>query len=227
MEKIDYQKLLNQYNYYKKITNLSFKEKMLKIETFKNNGFDQDSKQVNCCFWISIKNYFNNEYSVDFLKNKAEYTKKNKMVSFNNYNDIKCIKRICAFLDIKILIYSINIINNQKYVNPYCQFEIGKGNIILRIGHYYCPFEHFELIKNNKNNLFIDYTENTFNKHQKKIEAIKNKKKIEVFKKKISDIYHIKNKNKALCNQKINLTTVKKLKLDNKNICKRCLYLFN
>lgn len=227
MQKMEFTKLCNEYIHYKKINDLSFKDKKLEVSTIKNNGYDNDSKQINTCFWLSIKKYLNDDSSVKFLQKSCWYQKKNEMFSFNDKYDLKCVKKLCGVLDATIYIYTINVIHGKKYVNPSSQFKVGNGKNKIRIAHFYNPVEHFELIEYNDKHKYLDITDKTFNRHEKKIKMYYDRKKILCFKSNVSEKYHIKKGRKALCSKKIYVSKVqKKIYLHDENLCKKCLYFF-
>jgi hypothetical protein len=228
MIKMEFTNLCKEYIHYKKINNLSFKEKMLEIETIKNHGYDSDSNQINTCFWLSIKDYLKDkDYSVNFLQKSCWYQKKNEMFSFNDKYDIKCARKLCSVLDATIYIYTLNIIDGKKYVNPSSQYKIGYGKNIIRIAHFNKPVEHFELIEENKNHKYLDITDKIFNRHEKKIKMYYDKKNVLVFKSKVSEKFHIKKGRKSLCNKRLYVTKdQKKILLHDNRLCKKCLYFF-
>lgn len=225
MIKMEFTNLCKEYTHYKKINDLSFKEKRLEVNTHINNGYDTDSNQYNTCFWISIKDFLKDDSTVKFLQKSCWYQKKNQMFSFNDKYDIKCAKKLCRILDATIHIYTLNIIDGKKYVNPSSQYKIGYGKNKIRIAHYNKPVEHFELIEKNKKNKYLDITDKTFDRHEKKIKMYYDRKKVLVFKSNVSEKYHIKNGRKALCNKKLYASKdQKKMLLHDEKLCKKCLY---
>lgn len=211
-------KYLNLHNYFNKLNSLDYDKKKIPIDTIFNDGYDEETNQYNCCFWLSLSYYLNN-FPINKLQSICNYDDIHSMVDFNDIYHKKCIKKLCKIFNLTIKIYTVRIIDNNKYINPSCQYQIGSGKKFIHIAHYFKPIEHFELIK--KNNKLINFNEYVLNN----IPILNNKRLSQSSK---QNKYHISINNKTICNKKKRIKKINEdIDLNQNNInklCQKCLF---